>query len=66
MAVVLPPINEVIDAFDAPRFGEKTLAPSDHCGACGDGGNRRRFDWLSAMVECTAGFLCSTPYTGWY
>src|SRR5262249_26116743 len=28
-------------AFDAPRHGEKTPAPSDHVDAFGDGGNRR-------------------------
>ena len=28
-------------AFDAPRYGEKTPAPSDHGDAFGDGGNRR-------------------------
>src|SRR5262249_58928301 len=28
-------------ALDAPRFGEKTFARSDHHDAFGDGGNRR-------------------------
>src|SRR6516165_5907336 len=49
MAVVLPPINEVIDAS---RYGEKTLAPSAHGGAFGDGGNRR---WPAGLRQWSSG-----------
>ena len=39
-------------AFDAPRYGEKTSARSDHGGAFGDGGNRR---WPAGLRQWSCG-----------
>jgi hypothetical protein len=39
-------------AFDAPRYGEKTPAPSDHGDAFGDGGNRR---WPAGLRKWSCG-----------
>src|SRR5262249_16918476 len=39
-------------AFDTPRYGEKTSAPSAHGGALGHGGNQR---WPSGLRQWSCG-----------
>jgi hypothetical protein len=55
MALVLPPINEVIDLHSiTPRDGEKTSALPAHGGADGNGGNRR---WTIGLRQ----WSCRSP-----
>jgi hypothetical protein len=63
MVVVLPPINEVIDLHSMHLAMARRHLPlrSWRC----FWGRRQSASacWASEMVVCTAGFLCSTPFT---